>query len=89
MPSYRVRFLKRVADSTGRERQICQRVVEVEAESSEAALEPARALFCSLEGIPHWSIRSEGCDLELIEPQAFGSRRAGRRRRSRSRPRPA
>jgi hypothetical protein len=84
MPAYRVRFLKRVVDGRGRERQICQRVVEVQAKSLEAALGPARELFCSLERIPHWSIRSDSYEAKMIEVDASRTR-SGRRTRSKPR----
>jgi len=67
MPRYRVSFFKTVYGDTGREAAICQRAVEVEAASAEAALEPARALFCKLEDIRHWSIRSDGCATQEVE----------------------
>ena len=66
MPTYRVRFLKRVVDGSGREQRICQRVVVVEADGSQAALARAKTLFCSLEAVAHWSFRSDGHDLELV-----------------------
>ena len=66
MPIYRVQFMKTVADDTGHEREVCQRAVEVEADSAEAALRPAQALFCELERIGDWSQRSDRCEMELI-----------------------
>lgn len=78
MPIYRIRFMKTLADDTGHERQICQRAVQVKANSAEGALRPAQALFCELEGIADWSYRSDCCDLELIgdkdEPQTHAAR---------------
>ena len=66
MPRYRVTFFKTVCGDTGRETRARQRAVEVEAESAEAALEPARALFCKLEQIGHWSFRSDACATEEV-----------------------
>ena len=66
MPIYRVRFMKTVANDTGHEREVCQRAVEVEAESAEAALRPARALFCEVERIGDWSQRSDRSETELV-----------------------
>ena len=70
MPSYHVRFLKRVVDGRGRERRICQRAVVVEADGSKPALLRARSLFCSLEGVAHWSLRSDGHQLNLVGTEA-------------------
>jgi hypothetical protein len=75
MPTYRVCFLKRVVDGSGREQRICQRIVVVEADGSKAALVRAKALFCTLEAVAHWSFRSDGHDLELVEREA-GTRKA-------------
>ena len=66
MPRYRVTFFKTVCGDTGRETSVCQRAVEVDAESPEAALEPARALFCKREQIGHWSFRSDACATEEV-----------------------
>jgi hypothetical protein len=80
MPRYRITFYKTVCGDTGHEAAVCQRAVEVEADSAEAALEPARALFCALEQIRHWSIRSDACATEEIptRPPHMGKRaRAG------------
>jgi hypothetical protein len=74
MPRYRVSFFKTVCGDTGNEAAVCQRAVEVEAENAEAALEPARALFCKLEEIRHWSIRSDGCAMQEVEIRAPTSR---------------
>ena len=66
MPRYRVTFFKTVCGDTGREMSVCQRAVEVDAESAEAGLEPARALFCNLEQIRHWSFRSDACATDEV-----------------------
>jgi hypothetical protein len=66
MPCYRVSFFKTVCGDTGRETAVCQRAVEVQAENAEAALEPARALFCELEQIRHWSLRSDAYKTEEV-----------------------
>jgi hypothetical protein len=77
MPRYRVTFFKTVCGDTGHETSVCQRAVEVDAESAEAALEPARALFCNLEQIRHWSFRSDACTTEeLPMPRAHAGKRA-------------
>ena len=84
MRRYRVTFYKTVCGDTGHERPVCQRAVEVDAESDEAALEAARALFCKLEQIRHWSLRSDACATEEIPiaPAQAGKRRQGSLRAS-------
>ena len=66
MAIYCIRFMKTVTDDTGHERQVCQRAVEIEAESAEAALRPARAVFCKLEGIADWLNRADCSETELV-----------------------
>lgn len=66
MPIYRVRFMKTVANDSGHERQVCQRAVEIEAETPEAALGPAQAVFCQLEGVADCSQRSDCCETEVV-----------------------
>ena len=78
MPRYRVTFLKTVCGGTGREATVCQRAVEVDAENAEAALEPARALFCKLEQIRHWSFRADGCAIEEVMVLPAHARRVGK-----------
>ena len=76
MPRYRVTFFKTVCGDTGHEAAVCQRAVEVDAENAEAALEPARALFCNLEQIRHWSVRSDACATEEVRvPPAHAGRK--------------
>ncbi|HEY7382213.1 MAG TPA: hypothetical protein VH743_00975 [Beijerinckiaceae bacterium] len=78
MPRYRVTFFKTVCGDTGRETSVCQRAVEVDAENADAAIEPARALFCKLEQIPHWSVRSDACATEEMRmPRAPLAKRMG------------
>jgi len=55
MPVYTATFYKTVSDDTGHERKVCQRVVEVEANTQASALVSARDLFCMLERIADWS----------------------------------
>jgi hypothetical protein len=76
MPCYRVSFFKTVSDDTGHERAVCQRAVEVEANDPDAALRPARELFCKLENIPHWSVHADSCATEALQLQPAPDRRA-------------
>lgn len=55
MPLYSATFYKTVSDDTGHERKVCQRIVNVEANTRSSALVSAKALFCGLERISDWS----------------------------------
>jgi len=73
MLRFRVRFLKCVPDATGHDHSICQRIVDVKAADEGGAAGEAKRLFCSLEGIGHWSFRADAVEIELIQT---GRRRA-------------
>jgi hypothetical protein len=64
MPRYTAIFVKTVCNDMGRERKICQRVVEVRAETRAAALASAKARFCALENIPDWSLYADDIALQ-------------------------
>ena len=74
MPTYRIRFMKTVMNDTGHERQICQRAIEVEADTREAAMSTSRALFCALEGIAECSQRSDCCEIDLVGDKAIAAK---------------
>jgi hypothetical protein len=79
MPRYTAIFVKTVCNDVGRERKICQRVVEVHADSRAAALSSSKARFCALEQIPEWSLRADGIALQR-EPSSRGHTRSVRTR---------
>ncbi len=54
MPRFRITFRKVVYGSTGHARDICQRVVDVEARDRTAAEAAAIASFCDLENVSDW-----------------------------------
>lgn len=73
MPRFTAVFSKTVCNDVGRERRICQRVVEVRAPTRTAALAAAKARFCALEHISDWSVHSDGVALRR-EPTRSSSR---------------
>lgn len=52
---YVVTFLKTVCTDFGREKEINQRSVEVFGSNEEEAVEKAKAEFCRLDRVRHWS----------------------------------
>lgn len=68
MPLYAVSFCKTVSDDTGHERKVCQRVVEVDADTRTLALVEAKQLFCALERISDWSWHAD--EIALHERRA-------------------
>jgi hypothetical protein len=66
MKRYRVRFLKVIPDATGHEHRMCQQEFEIEAESEEAAIEEAKALFSVGEQSADWTLRADKIEAEAL-----------------------
>ena len=59
MPRYIVRFMKTVSGDNGREAEICQRYIEVDAPNQCSAAELAKTKFCEAERLEDWSIHAD------------------------------
>jgi hypothetical protein len=59
MSRYIVRFIKDVLGENGREAQICQRAIEVDAEDRSEATELAKRNFCKSEKLRDWSLHAD------------------------------
>ncbi len=59
MARYSARFLKDVIGENGREAEICQRVIEVEAPDKGRAAELAKRKFCEAERLKDWFIHAD------------------------------
>jgi hypothetical protein len=55
MPRFIVRFMKDVLGENGREEEICQSTVDVDAASKTHAREIAKRKFCETQGVSKWS----------------------------------
>ena len=55
MTRFVTHFMKNVLGENGREKEICQRIVEVDAASETDALTLAKQKFCETERVSHWS----------------------------------
>jgi hypothetical protein len=60
MPDFQVRFLKDVYNSIGHGRRICQRIIEVAADS------PADAVRKAQECVPTWSFKADSIEIEML-----------------------
>ena len=69
MPKFKFRFMKLVSDSSGHERQICQREVEVEAQNPEEARGLAEEQFCASEGINNWNMHADTVEIDQINKE--------------------
>lgn len=59
MARYTVCFLKDVLGDNGREAEICQGLLEIEAPSSSVAAELAKTQFCQKERLCDWSLHAD------------------------------
>ena len=58
MSRFVVRFMKDVLGENGRQAEICQSVVEVDAASEGLATELAKRKFCETESLCDWSLHA-------------------------------
>jgi hypothetical protein len=59
MSRFVVRFMKDVLGENGREVEICQRILEVDAADEGRAAELAKKKFCETEALRHWSLHAD------------------------------
>jgi hypothetical protein len=59
MSRFVVRFMKDVLGDNGREIEICQRALEVDASSEGQATELAKQKFCEKEALCEWSLHAD------------------------------
>lgn len=59
MSRYVVRFMKNVLGENGRQTEICQRSLEVDAATESQATELAKTKFCETEALCEWSLHAD------------------------------
>jgi hypothetical protein len=59
MSRFVVRFMKDVLGENGRETEICQSTLEVDARNEGQATEVARRKFCETEALRDWSLHAD------------------------------
>jgi hypothetical protein len=59
MSRYVVHFMKDVLGGNGRECEICQGILEIDAASESQATELAKQKFCQLESLCDWSLHAD------------------------------
>jgi hypothetical protein len=59
MARYVARFMKNVLGENGHEAEICQRSIEIEAESRGHAAELAKIKFCATENVRDWLLHAD------------------------------
>jgi hypothetical protein len=59
MSRYVVRFIKHVLGENGREAEICQSSMEIDADNKVDATELAKKTFCKTGNLSDWSLRAD------------------------------
>ena len=59
MSRFVVRFMKDVLGDNGREREVCQSSIEVDAADEGPATETAKRRFCELQSLRDWSLHAD------------------------------
>jgi hypothetical protein len=67
MSRFVVRFMKDVLGNNGREIEICQRSLEVDASTEGQATELAKKKFCETEALCDWSLHADRIQVRETE----------------------
>ena len=59
MSRFVVRFMKDVLGENGREAEVCQGSLEIDASNEGQATELAKRKFCEAQALHHWSLRAD------------------------------
>jgi hypothetical protein len=59
MSRFVVRFLKDVLGENGREAEVCQGLLEIDASDRVDATERAKRKFCETQALRHWSLHAD------------------------------
>ena len=67
MSRFVVRFMKDVLGENGRQAEICQHSLEVDASSEGQATELAKQRFCEAQALRHWSLHADRIQVKQAE----------------------
>jgi hypothetical protein len=67
MSRFVVRFMKNVLGENGRELEICQSALEVEASNEGQATELAKGIFCKAEALCEWSLHADRIQVKAAD----------------------
>ena len=59
MSLFVIRFMKDVLGGNGREREVCQGLLEIDASDEGQATEMAKQKFCELQALREWSLHAD------------------------------
>ena len=64
MSRYVVRFMKDVLGENGRQSEVCQGTLEIDAADESEATERAKQKFCEKQALHHWSLHADRIQCE-------------------------
>ena len=67
MSRFVVRFMKDVLGENGREAEICQSSLEIDAENEGDAKETAKRRFCEREALGDWSLHADRIEVKAAD----------------------
>jgi hypothetical protein len=68
MPTFEIRYLKKLCDDSGHEHDTCQSVTRVEAPTACEALRLAEARVCAEWQLSDWTIFADAIELRATSP---------------------
>jgi hypothetical protein len=67
MSRFVIRFMKDVLGDNGREAEVCQGTLEVDASNEGQATELAKQKFCETQALCHWSLHADRIQIRAAE----------------------
>ncbi len=67
MPRYVIHFMKNVLGENGRQAEVCQGTLELEASSEGQATELAKQRFCKAQALRDWSLHADRIRIEAAD----------------------
>jgi len=65
MSRYVVQFMKDVLGENGRQSEVCQGLLEIDAADEDDATERAKQKFCENQALRHWSLHADRIHIEM------------------------
>ncbi|MDE5440923.1 hypothetical protein GWG65_05540 [Bradyrhizobium sp. CSA207] len=67
MSTYVVKFMKDVLGEYGRQCEVCQGAIEIDAADEDEAREQAKARFCKDQALHHWSLHADRIQIRAAD----------------------
>jgi hypothetical protein len=67
MSRYVIHFMKNVLGENGRQCEICQSTLEIDAGSADEATELAKRKFCEMQALRDWSLHADRIQIQAAD----------------------